>query len=48
VPRRVGVAGGARKFRAIRAAVRGGWVSVLITDLQVARRLAAPEALATL
>ncbi|MGN9810196.1 sugar-binding transcriptional regulator [Micromonospora sp. BQ11] len=43
VPRRVGVAGGARKYTAIRAALRGGWVNVLVTDLQVARRLAAPE-----
>ncbi|MFD0516709.1 sugar-binding domain-containing protein [Paractinoplanes durhamensis] len=40
VPRRVAVAGGARKTGAIAAAVRGGWVNVLITDLQVARSLA--------
>jgi DNA-binding transcriptional regulator LsrR (DeoR family) len=39
VPRRIGVAGGARKFEAIRAACRGGWVNVLITDLALARRL---------
>ena len=39
VPRRIGVAGGARKFQAIRAALRGGWVNVLITDLDMARRL---------
>jgi DNA-binding transcriptional regulator LsrR (DeoR family) len=39
VPRRVGVAGGLRKLSAIRAAVRGGWVNVLITDQWVARRL---------
>ncbi|GAB2621518.1 DNA-binding transcriptional regulator [Paractinoplanes abujensis] len=39
VPRRVAVAGGLRKSNAIRAAVRGGWVNVLITDLQVARSL---------
>lgn len=31
-PRRIGVAGGARKHEAIRAAVRGGWTNVLITD----------------
>jgi DNA-binding transcriptional regulator LsrR (DeoR family) len=40
VPRRVGVAGGAGKYRAIRAALRGGWVNVIITDLDTARRLA--------
>ncbi|WP_405609517.1 sugar-binding transcriptional regulator [Streptomyces sp. NBC_00076] len=45
VPRRVAVAGGDRKYAAIRAAVLGGWVDVLITDLGVARRLAdRPEA----
>jgi DNA-binding transcriptional regulator LsrR (DeoR family) len=41
VPRRVAVAGGDRKFTAIRAALRGGWLSALVTDLGVARRLAA-------
>jgi DNA-binding transcriptional regulator LsrR (DeoR family) len=39
VPRRIGVAGGDRKFSAIRGALRGGWVNVLITDLELARRL---------
>ena len=39
IPRRVAVAGGARKSTAIRAALRGDWVNVLITDLQVARGL---------
>ncbi len=39
-PRRIGVAGGANKYRAIRAALRGGWVNVLITDLDTARGLA--------
>jgi DNA-binding transcriptional regulator LsrR (DeoR family) len=39
VPRRVGVAGGARKVAAIRAALRGGWVNVLVTDLTTARAL---------
>jgi DNA-binding transcriptional regulator LsrR (DeoR family) len=39
VPRRVGVAGGASKYRAIRAALRGGWVNVLVTDLDTARGL---------
>jgi DNA-binding transcriptional regulator LsrR (DeoR family) len=41
IPRRVAVAGGTRKSTAIRAALRGGWVNVLITDLQVARSLTA-------
>ncbi len=45
VPRRVGVAGTERKFTAIHAAVLGGWINVLITDLQVARRLVSHEAL---
>lgn len=40
VPRRVGVAGGPGKYRAIQAAVRGGWVNVLVTDLDTARGLA--------
>jgi DNA-binding transcriptional regulator LsrR (DeoR family) len=39
VPRRVGVAGGASKCRAIRAALRGAWVNVLVTDLGTARAL---------
>lgn len=43
VPRRVGVAGGARKRAAIRAAVRGGWVNVLVTDLETANALAEPD-----
>lgn len=44
VPRRIGVAGGARKYAAIRAAVVGGWVNVLITDLATAQRLLADAA----
>ena len=43
----IGIAGGARKLRAIRGAVRGGWINVLITDLATARALLeepAPEA----
>ncbi len=32
VPRRIGVAGGSRKHSAIRAALLGGWVNVLVTD----------------
>ncbi|MEU8379040.1 sugar-binding domain-containing protein [Streptosporangium sp. NPDC048865] len=39
VGRRVAVAGGERKHAAIRAALRGGWVNVLITDLEAARHL---------
>ncbi|MCV2394204.1 sugar-binding transcriptional regulator [Actinotalea sp. M2MS4P-6] len=41
VPRRVGVAGGPRKHSAVRAALLGGWVNVLITDLDEAERLLA-------
>jgi DNA-binding transcriptional regulator LsrR (DeoR family) len=41
VPRTVGIAGGARKFEAIRAAARGHWIDVLITDLETAQRLVA-------
>ncbi len=41
IPRRVAVAGGARKHSAIRAALLGGWVNVLITDLDEAERLMA-------
>lgn len=39
VPRRIGVAGGQRKASAIRAALQGGWLDVLITDLGVGQRL---------
>ncbi|MFD0476167.1 sugar-binding transcriptional regulator [Nonomuraea thailandensis] len=39
VGRRIGVAGGLRKLPAIKAAIEGGWVNILITDLRVARRL---------
>ncbi len=41
VPRKIGIAGGARKFEAIRGAARGGWIDVLITDVATARRLIA-------
>ena len=40
IPRRVGVAGGPAKYDAIRAAIRGGWVNVLITDQHTAQQLA--------
>ncbi|MGP2440413.1 sugar-binding transcriptional regulator [Streptomyces sp. JW3] len=39
VERRIGVAGGKEKVSAVRGAVRGGWINVLITDVEVARDL---------
>jgi DNA-binding transcriptional regulator LsrR (DeoR family) len=42
IPRRIGVAGGVSKHRAIRAAVRGRWVNVLLTDLATANALLEP------
>ena len=39
VRRVVGVAGGRRKVRAILAALRGGWINVLITDRRTAESL---------
>ncbi|MCQ4211734.1 sugar-binding transcriptional regulator [Streptomyces longispororuber] len=39
VERRIGVAGGMDKVAAIRGAVRGGWINILITDVEVARHL---------
>jgi DNA-binding transcriptional regulator LsrR (DeoR family) len=39
VPRVVAIAGGERKYTAIRAALRGEWIDVLITDLDTAQRL---------
>lgn len=41
VPRRIGVAGGTRKHSAIRAAVLGRWVNVLVTDVVTAQTLLA-------
>jgi DNA-binding transcriptional regulator LsrR (DeoR family) len=41
IPRRIGVAGGLRKLTAIRGAVLGSWVNILVTDLGSARRLLA-------
>jgi DNA-binding transcriptional regulator LsrR (DeoR family) len=41
VPRRIGVAGGTRKHSAIRASVLGGWVNVLVTDVDTAEALLA-------
>ncbi|MFB9378408.1 sugar-binding transcriptional regulator [Kineococcus gynurae] len=43
VPRRVGVAGGPDKHAAVRAALLGGWVNTLVTDLDTAHHLAAPD-----
>ena len=37
--RAVGVAGGLRKTNAIRGALQGGWINVLITDQRTATRL---------
>jgi len=39
VPRRVAAAGGERKRAAIRAALLGGWINVLITDVESAKAL---------
>lgn len=39
VPRRIAVAGGQRKLAAIRGALLGGWVNVLVTDVRTARDL---------
>ncbi len=40
IPRRVGIAGGAEKVAAIRAALSAGYVNVLITDITTATELA--------
>lgn len=39
VPRRIGIAGGRRKHAAIEAAIRGGWVNVVLTDVATAKAL---------
>ncbi len=39
VRRSVGVAGGARKYEAIRGAIAGGWINVLVTDRCTADKL---------
>lgn len=39
VPRKIGVAAGDRKIDAIRAAARGGWIDVLVTDARTATGL---------
>ena len=43
IPRRIGVAAGRRKLDAIRAALKGGWCDVLITDSNTAEALLPPE-----
>lgn len=43
IPRRVGVAGGERKWGAIRAALLGGWLNVLVTDLHTAQWLVSAD-----
>jgi DNA-binding transcriptional regulator LsrR (DeoR family) len=43
IPRRVGLAGGKSKHRAIEAAISGGWVNVLLTDIGTARHLLAGD-----
>ncbi len=42
VPRRVGVAGGERKHPAIKGALLGGWVNVLVTDVTTATAILTP------
>lgn len=39
--RRLGVGGGPTKYRAVRAALRGGWINVLVTDSTTAQWLLA-------
>jgi DNA-binding transcriptional regulator LsrR (DeoR family) len=39
VDRRIAVAGGRQKWPAIRASLRGGWVTVLVTDVETATYL---------
>lgn len=41
IPRRIGVAGGARKHAAIRGALRGGWINILVTDRTTAETVLA-------
>lgn len=42
IPRRVAAAGGERKLAAVRAALLGGWLTVLVTDVTTARALTEP------
>lgn len=43
IPRRIGVAAGARKHDAIRGALAGGWVNALVTDVRTAEALLAAD-----
>lgn len=43
IGRRIGVAGGREKFEAIRAALTGQWVNILITDVETARHLVSQD-----
>ena len=43
IPRRIGVCGGDEKFDAARGALRGGWLTVLVTDRELAERLVASD-----
>lgn len=44
VDRRIGIAGSTRKYAAIRAAVEGKWINVLITDKKTALKLESDKA----
>lgn len=44
IPRRIGIAGGHRKQEPIIGALTGGWVNVLITDIDTARALLGDDA----
>lgn len=39
IPRKIGIAGGARKAEAVVGAIRGGYINILITDNECAKRL---------
>lgn len=41
IPRRLGIAGGMKKFEAIRSVLRGGYLTALVTDIEVAKKLVA-------
>lgn len=43
IPRRIGVAGGRRKQEPILGALTGGWINVLVTDINTAEALAGGE-----
>ncbi len=39
VPRRIGIAGGIQKSEAVLGAIRGGYINILITDIDCAKRM---------